>query len=144
MGEIYNQAKEINFSAYAYQKSEASGNVVLSSLYATTYEDATKTTLSVKKMSAPVLEFSYTDTDYTLSWSAVNADAVVEALTTYKIERNGEQFGTLDDYALTATFASSLFETATYYDLCITATNPNFLGEAVSNIVRIYKLIPLT
>ncbi|MGN1201604.1 MAG: hypothetical protein ACI4R8_05080 [Candidatus Caccovivens sp.] len=144
LGEIYNQAKEISFSAYAYQKSETSGRVTLSSFCATTYEDSTSTDLVVKKMASPEMEFSYTETDYTLSWDPIDANASVEAVTTYKIERNGEEFGSIEDYSLTATFSSSEFEIATFYDLCVTATNPNFLGEGVSNIVRIYRLRPIT
>lgn len=152
--EIYAQAEKIEFSAYAYQIVESNGNVTLSSFDATLFEDPTSINLVVNKMASAEIEMSdnSTETDYVFTWNSLKSmlgNLDVSAQTTYQVECNGENVGSevanieTISGGFSITMSASNFDVAKYYNITVKATNPNFLGEAQSNTVAIYKLRPI-
>lgn len=144
LSSIYNQTTNIEFSVYAYQNRNESTSVILSSPYASLSGDTTKTSLKVDKMAETSLEFEYTNTDYILKWSAVSEDVNIASETSYQVYLNGEAYGNILKSVLTQSYAVGNFDTSKYYDFYVKATNPNFLESNNSNVVRIYKLRPVS
>lgn len=143
LADVYNQVTNIKFAVYGYQNSNNNSNVRLSSFYATAFDDVTKTSVEVKKMERPEVSFSYTTTDYVLSWTAVENTTAVADETRYVVYLNDEVQGS-ETNALTKTFTSGQFKGQKYYTFYVKATNPYYLESNQSNTIKIYKLQSLT
>ena len=137
---IYNQATSVNFSVYAYQTAFDVSTMTLSSPYATLYSDPSKTELVVEKMGKTKLSFSNTDTNYTLSWEEVDANASIASETTYQIYMNDAPYGSEISASLSYSMASASFEDSTYYTFYVKVFNPYYLESSNSNSISIYKL----
>ncbi len=137
---VYNQSTEIDFSVYAYVIENDSSVIYLSSPYASVYGNSASTSLKVEKMITPQIEFAYSDTDYTLSWQAVETEETVASETSYQVFLDDEPFGSSIVSGLSYNFANTSFNLSTYYTFYIKAENPYYLESANSNTITIYRL----
>ena len=141
---IYNQVTDITFSLYAYQTLIDGSGMILSSPNATIYGDAGKTELVVEKMLATQLSFSYSATDYTLSWEEIDTNALVASETAYQIYMDDVEYGSELVGTFSYSMSSSSFEDSTYYNFYVKVSNPYYLESDNSNIISIYKLKALS
>ena len=137
---IYNQSTEIDFAVYAYVIENDTSVIHLSSPYASVYGNSSTTSLNVKKMTTPQVEFSQSGTDYTLSWQAVETEETVASQTSYQVFLDDSSFGSPIISGLSYNFANSSFNLSTYYTFYVKAENPYYLESANSNTITIYRL----
>lgn len=139
LADLYNQAKEISFAVYAHRTKFVNAENVfeLSSNYATTKQDASKTQLVLKKV--PSVEVDYDQASHTLVWQAPTIDLEYENDTVYEIDINNAQ----QQFTTKAT-NFKLSESMTNGNFFVTVKNPYFLESANSNLVMIKKLKTLS
>lgn len=142
---IYNQSEKIGFAVYAFADRLDGSTITFCSQFATTRTNNSNVICVVEKMASTTLSIDYetSQTDYILSWTAVGTNSAYESETRYSVLIDGEEVGDPIS-ALTTSFSIDEFNNSTYYEFSVIAENPYYIQSDSSNIVRIYKLSPIT